>query len=509
MNILITLNSEYADYAAVMLTSLITNNDANISVFCLYRNLDNSAKELLISTVVRKSGNSIEFIYMDDEKCKLFKDFPTTDALTVECYFVLMAHDFLPSSMERILYLDSDLLVDGDMSELYNASFDEQYVVVAGQSHKEVNGNLYPLGARPKYGECFNSGVILFNLPKMRQDIAAKVYWDFAVKENYDFSLADQGILNLVFFDKAKYVDTMKYNFRMSIYRNYLEDGNTELKIKPLIIHFASHDFYHIGYATKPWLCTLSESEYNFLESVGKVKIYYGMDEWVRTNKDVHKKFWTYAHLAGLYEKIYKSMAKCKQNIIGGLLGKGDVNYLELYNKHNIRQEFFTHLTHGELSMVSKELHKYTYGELAKYIDTLAPGDAKITLQNLHKCVCINISRKEKVSVGFLVYSSAEWQCDRLYWLLEKDDRFNPTILICGYGHGTSETIKDTYLRTCQYFIESEKPYRIRYGGCLEEMYKDSAADFDVMVYITPFSNMYPDNLNFVKETLINSASLR
>lgn len=239
MNILITLNSGYAAYAAVMLTSLIVNNDVDLNVFCLYRNLDESSKNLLRKTVERRAANNISFIYMDNEKCKLFKDFPTTDTLTIECYFLLMAHAFLPSNLDRILYLDSDLLVDGDIGGLYETSFDDKYIVVAGQSHKEINGHMYPLGARPKHGECFNSGVILFNLPMMRHDISSNVYSEMATRENYDFSLADQGILNLVFFDRAKYVDTMKYNFRMSIYRDYLADGNKELKMIPLIIHFA------------------------------------------------------------------------------------------------------------------------------------------------------------------------------------------------------------------------------------------------------------------------------
>lgn len=226
------------------------------------------------------------------------------------------------------------------------------------------------------------------------------------------------------------------------------------------------------------------------------------MDEWVRKNKEIHRKFWEYAHLTGLYEQIYKSMTNNKQIIIKGLLGKKQIDYVELQHKHNRRQEFFTHLYSGEVSMVSEELHKYTYGELEQYIDSISPEDAKKTMQNLHKCVCQRISEKDKVSVGFLVYSSAEWQCDRLYWLLEKDDRFIPVIIICGYGHGTKETIKDTYLRTCQYFIKSEKPYRIRYGGYMNEMYKDSARDLDILVYITPFYSLSPDNLNFANRKI-------
>ena len=503
MNILLTLNSKYALYATVMLTSLIENNDdVSIDIYIIYRDLDEFEKNLLSTTMEKRKNNGVHFIYVSDEMCKDIKGFSINENLTAESLLILICQDILPVELDRILYLDGDLIVDGNISNLYYMDFEDKYLVVAGQSHKMINGHLYCLGARPKYGECFDSGMMLLNLDKMRQNMALKACIEKAIQENNDFTLTNKGVLNLAFYDKARYVDTLKYNFRMNIYHDLLEEDHAELSVKPLIIHFASQDFYNIGYATKPWICTLLESEYNFLESIGKVKRYYGMDEWVKKNKEIHEKFWKYAHLSGVYEKLYKAMIKSKESIIKDLCEKKHVDYVELHYANKKMQEVFTHLSIGEFSMISEELHKYTYKDLEQYIDMLAPEKAKETLQNLHKHVCEKIAKKEKILVGFLVYSSAEWQCDKLYWLLENDDRFIPVILICGYGHGTMETIKDTYKKTCRYFQESSKLYRVRYGGCLREMYKDSANDFDILVYITPFSSLCPISLNFINRNL-------
>lgn len=478
MNILVGINDRYADALCVMLASLFAHNRV-ASVYCLYHTLSEENQEK-IALQVKGGGAAMHFLFVD---VSLYEGFPVTDRLTLECYFILLAHQQLPQDMERILYLDCDVIVDGSLKELYETDFEGNYLAACGQSYKDIEGHPWPSGARPEKGDCFNSGVILFHLSLMRRDITAETYLAAAKQGRYKFQLADQGLLNLVFWQKTKYLDTMKWNFRISMYEAFVKDGNTELSERPVIYHYVNRDYYKIGRGCKPWEFLLDESEFDYLSYAGIARRVYGDEPAVQMNLEMQHLWWKYAAKCPQYETLRSAMLANKAEFYEQRV-EGHQEDILSYRK---RTADFEKITNGE---TVPGLLDYHYGELERYIDQLSPDEAIQTMKRVHQAAADRLKGKAKIRVAFMVYSSSEWQCERLYRLMEEDERFEPFIFLCGYGHGSTSQIERTYRDACRYFFESEKTYNIEYGGCTWAYARSVVETFDVLVYISPFAGM-------------------
>ena len=128
---------------------------------------------------------------------------------------------FLPDlikDLDKVLYLDSDILINGDLSELFNTDISDYYIAAAddmgdlkladGRSYMAQNIGLYTT-------HYFNSGVMLLNLEKMRKDNARDALIQYKLHGNNVFM--DQDALNVVLGKKRKIIDT-KYNFCFSLF---------------------------------------------------------------------------------------------------------------------------------------------------------------------------------------------------------------------------------------------------------------------------------------------------
>ncbi len=109
----------------------------------------------------------------------------------------------------KLLFIDCDTLITGDLSELFDLLNDNIACVVQDIGYitlKKATGIKKPR-AEKLY---FNSGVMLLNLKKMRFLKTADKLWD-AKERCLDQTLVDQNAFNMVFV-KAKRVDP-KFNF--------------------------------------------------------------------------------------------------------------------------------------------------------------------------------------------------------------------------------------------------------------------------------------------------------
>jgi len=161
MNILVTLNSNYIKPLKVMLKSLFLNNAED--KFCIYvmhsRLSDDEVAD--IQNFVAANGSSSKIIRIDD---KVFENAPVIFHYPREMYYRLLAFKFLPPELDRILYLDPDILVLNPVKELYYTDMGDYLYAAAYHdviSIKEINRlrlNPYEIEAY------YNSGVLLINL---------------------------------------------------------------------------------------------------------------------------------------------------------------------------------------------------------------------------------------------------------------------------------------------------------------------------------------------------------
>ncbi len=211
MNILISVCEAFLIPAKAMLYSLAQHNEG-LKIYQFCGSLTSGQIEDLRGFVQEKCN--AELISIDANG--YFEDVPLSKQYgKPELYFRLLAPYILPQEMERILYMDADMIVNGSLEEFYNQSFEDAYAVVASDRFyfcDEVQMQKKKLGM----GEddiYFNSGLILFHLKRFRENISFRDIMDFIKKNRENLFYFDQDILNCLLLNHKKLCDG-KYNFQ-------------------------------------------------------------------------------------------------------------------------------------------------------------------------------------------------------------------------------------------------------------------------------------------------------
>lgn len=210
--IFFTIDNKYAPYVSVAIASIIENasKEYNYKIIIIYQELTNENIKKI--TKLQNDNFKIEFVYMKD----------TLDAITdrvenrLRCdYFTLTIYFrlFIPEMFKEYdkgIYIDSDIVVPGDISELYNFELGEN-LIGACPDHSVVdvpeiiNYMENAIGVnRHKY---INSGVLLMNLKKMREKKFDQRFLELLNKYHFDSIAPDQDYLNAMCHGSILYLD--------------------------------------------------------------------------------------------------------------------------------------------------------------------------------------------------------------------------------------------------------------------------------------------------------------
>ncbi|HHV64197.1 MAG TPA: glycosyltransferase family 8 protein [Peptococcaceae bacterium] len=249
MNILVTLNSNYIKPLKVMLKSLFFNNpEEKFSIYLLHSSLKEEELADLEQYIFRQ-GQELKIVTINDT---YFQDAPVLLHYSKEMYYRLLAFKFLPSELDRILYLDPDILVINPIRELYYQDLDGYLYAAAYHdllTIKEIN----KLRLKPYEIEAYyNSGVLLMNLDLQRQVISEQAIFDF-VKQNKKVKLLlpDQDIINALYAKQIKALDEKLYNYDARHYSYYKLISNGECDMDYVIYNTV---ILHFCGKKKPWL---------------------------------------------------------------------------------------------------------------------------------------------------------------------------------------------------------------------------------------------------------------
>lgn len=174
MNVCVTVNSLYVRYLYVMLQSLYENNKkGSITLYVLQKDFTGEDKEQ-ITALSEKYGNTVEYIWINPEKVKDLPDtFKNKNNLSIEILFRLLIPECLPDNIDRVLMLDVDIVINKDITPLYETDFEN--CVLAAVPNIGANGEVMPefrgwYPADRKHWVHYNTGVLLWNLKKIRED---------------------------------------------------------------------------------------------------------------------------------------------------------------------------------------------------------------------------------------------------------------------------------------------------------------------------------------------------
>ncbi|MCM1387192.1 MAG: glycosyltransferase family 8 protein [Bacillus sp. (in: Bacteria)] len=253
MNIAVSINEKYVPYAYVTLTSLFENNSGgHINVYVLYGEKENNILHVF-DRLAEKYGQNIYYLEVDKE---VFGDkLPRNDKWTVEIYYRLALPELLPNDIDRILYLDVDIIVLGSLKELYDMDLQGKTIgackdmgVLYGSGplsakQEELLEAFMKDGGEKRYAY-FNSGVLLMDIAKMRRENRNAAFFVEVGEQFADNINGDQDILNYVYHDDVVYADTERYNLFARTLYNMGRDYKW-VKEHGVIVHFVGRKPWH------------------------------------------------------------------------------------------------------------------------------------------------------------------------------------------------------------------------------------------------------------------------
>ena len=309
MNILCASDKNFLHPTYVFMCSVMENHPDIKVHFYLLASEDVSDREKAdLKQYIHSKGHEIVYLDVDSSQ---FDGYVVHEKFPRSAYYRLMAHRYLPQDMDRILYLDVDIVVDKNIyDDFYSLDFEGKYLITTSHNPNpnfcnSLTSETVNLVSAAR-GEYFNSGVLLMNLELFRENITLDDYnRAYASCEEANLEIFyDQGLLNYMFYDKARYLSSMDFNFRYSIpiqNASRLEAGR---EYKKAILHYTG-----MCQPYKPWDLMLDDED---IEKFGDVPFY---SHYFYVSADLNKllkRWWYYAEKTPIYEAVLQSM-KIKQ----------------------------------------------------------------------------------------------------------------------------------------------------------------------------------------------------
>lgn len=217
ISIAVAADNNYAPYLSSLIQSILENtckSDA-IDFFVMSKDLTRRNQSFLRHQV-EDASSTITFIDLTSMLDAL-KDIELTDWFTVEILFRLLLPDLLPN-IDKILYLDSDMIVLGDATDLFHTDLGDN--LIGACLDPDMAGNcagydpdrkaylINEVGLSNPY-DYFQSGMILMNLAQFRQDAPTSTLLHIASSRTWKYN--DQDTLNKVAHGRVTFIH-MKWN---------------------------------------------------------------------------------------------------------------------------------------------------------------------------------------------------------------------------------------------------------------------------------------------------------
>ena len=247
INLLTALDKNYLPQLNVLMTSADLNNPG--TQFDLYL-LHSGLSEAEIESVRRsaeRAGNGFFPVKVDE---KLFDGAPVSRQYPKEMYYRLLAGKMLPREINRVLYLDPDILIINPLLPLWKLDMKGELFAAAahtGKTELANSVNRLRLGVNHDY---YNSGVLLMNLEEIRKAVIPEEIFSYVEKHGKELILPDQDLLNALYGDEIIPVPDELWNYDARNYNNYLLRNGGAYNLPWVMEHTA---ILHFCGKAKPW----------------------------------------------------------------------------------------------------------------------------------------------------------------------------------------------------------------------------------------------------------------
>lgn len=251
VNICFASSNEYSPFVSVTIASICKNSDININydIVVLITDMSDNNKRLI--TKIGKSMINVSIRCINITDIVKDMDFYTWGPFVDFTYYRLLIPNCF-SEYHKVIYLDSDIIVNSDISELFNidledklfgAAFDTHVVGrLHSKDHPEKDHYINNIHVTDGYSY-FQAGVLIYNLDNIKQIFTDDYFINKAMGSEYKW--LDQDLLNVeargmfmqipckwnVMVFNNKIID--EYNLPNDLRQEYFEARNN-----PSIIHY-------------------------------------------------------------------------------------------------------------------------------------------------------------------------------------------------------------------------------------------------------------------------------
>ncbi|WP_063654509.1 glycosyltransferase [Candidatus Arsenophonus triatominarum] len=236
-NIAYGVDKNFLFGAGVSITSILMHNKDIVLHFHVFTDFFDGEQKSLFSQLAKKYNTKITIYLLE---CEELKKLPTTPNWSYATYFRLILVDYLSSIIDKVLYLDADIVCKGNITSLTKINFNNNQIaaVVADSDRKKRNKSPDTHSLNENY---FNAGLMLISTSQwFKSDVSNKAI-ELLSKKILPY--LDQDALNLILIDKTIFIDS-KWNTFCKI------DYGLRKKIQKIN---DSVVFIHYIGVTKPW----------------------------------------------------------------------------------------------------------------------------------------------------------------------------------------------------------------------------------------------------------------
>lgn len=265
-----SFNDKYYRYAYIMILSVLENQDHVDTIhFHLLHNDVSKEHRDCIGRLIESYQQSVEWIHIDKS------DFPeecrTNDTWSIEAYFRLMLPDLLSENVNRLIYLDVDIIVNKPLGEFYRLDMEGNCICACEDASElpfqDRRDEVFAEFGLPLHYIC--SGVMLIDMELLGKTCHFKDYMELARRFDFNLVAPDQDLINYMHHDQIKIVPNDLYDLFAKYFYN-MGWHYDDVKRYSAIIHFAGQ---------KPW--------------AGQYVHY-----------DIEKLWWDYAKLSPFYVEL-------------------------------------------------------------------------------------------------------------------------------------------------------------------------------------------------------------
>ena len=196
------------------------------------------------------SNNRSELSMYEIDKSKV-TDFPQHGHINYAAYYNLKIADILPKDVHRVIYMDGDMIVDGDIRPLWEMDLKGNACgMVLAPDWKEPY-IFERLGYDPKYGY-YNNGTMLYDLDYLREIYYSEKALEYINTARHNLGMMDQDVANALLHTKILRLP-LQYNFQSKfLWKSYWADYTEDFKKE--ILEAAQHPvIVHYSDKRKPW----------------------------------------------------------------------------------------------------------------------------------------------------------------------------------------------------------------------------------------------------------------